>query len=375
VRLLEAAEKSLKNAEFRSSYERIPLCLPDYVRLMIPFFSRATNSSKGGYMGPVVPTPGMLPVSHLIEVRTKGRWVTVPGMQINGDILIPTGKRVRIVKIRGEEMREKEVDNPEVYITALKNDRDRILKADIFTFTEKLPVTEPKYSYPVERESVAAIRLKTFKEWWEGLPQETRKNVRRSQKRGVVIAVKELDAGVIDGIRSVNNDSLLRQGAKNAYYGLTAEDTRKRYGEFTGRCDFICAYSDETMIGFLHLVYRGNVAAILNLTVKSSQFDKRPANALIARAVEICQERGISHLSYGLYNYGNKRDSSLREFKIRNGFREILIPRYFVPLTPWGRLCMKLNLHRGLIGILPPSIISAAIRARALWFNKFLKPV
>jgi hypothetical protein len=117
------------------------------------------------------------------------------------------------------------------------------------------------------------------------------------------------------------------------------------------------------------------VAAILNLTVKPSQFDKRPGNALVARAVEICEARGISHITYGLYHYGNKRDSSLLEFKIRNGFKEILVPRYFVPLSLWGRLCMKANLHRGLIGNLPHSVISAGLRARALWYKKFHVPV
>jgi hypothetical protein len=129
------------------------------------------------------------------------------------------------------------------------------------------------------------------------------------------------------------------------------------------------------MIGFLHLVYREDVAAILNLTVKPSQLDKRPANALMAKAVEICEGRKLSYVSYGLYNYGNKRDSSLREFKIRNGFKEILVPRYFVPLTLWGRLCVKAKLHRGLIGNLPPSVISAGVRARALWSKRFHMPV
>jgi hypothetical protein len=129
------------------------------------------------------------------------------------------------------------------------------------------------------------------------------------------------------------------------------------------------------MIGFLHLVYRGNVAAILNLTSKPSHFDKRPANALVAKAVEVCEARGISYISYGLYNYGNKRDSPLREFKIRNGFKEVLVPRYFVPLTLWGRLCIKAKLHRGLIGNLPHSVISAGIRARSLWYKRIHMPV
>jgi hypothetical protein len=317
----------------------------------------------------------MILASRTIEFRTKGRWVTIPGIEINGDILIATGKRLKIAKIRGEEMREKEISDPELYLAALRNDKGRTLKADVFSFAQKLPEIRPKYAYPVEWESIAAIPLDSFKQWWEGLPQETRKNVRRSQKRGVLIRVNELDENLIEGIRAVNDDSPLRQGMKNAYYGLTSEQTRKRYSEFAGRCDFICAYSGEEMIGFLHLVYRGDVAAILNLTTRPSSFDKRPANALVAKAVEICEARAISHISYGNYNYGNKRDSPLREFKIRNGFKEILVPRYFVPLTLWGSLCMKANLHRGLIGNLPPSVISAGLRARALWYKKFHAPV
>lgn len=323
-------------------------------------------------MGSESQYPMTSPVIRPVEVRAKGQWVKIPGIEVCGDTLIATGKRLKIARIRGEEMREKAIEDPEAYLAALRNDRRGVLKADIFSFAEKLPATAPMFRYPVEWDSVAAISLVSFKEWWEGLPQETRKNVRRSQKRGVVITVHDLDQEVVEGIRSVNDDSPMRQGLKNAYYGLSSEDTWKRYGEFPGRCDFICAHAGDEMIGFLHLVYREGVAAILNLTVKPSQLDKRPANALVARAVEICEAKGLPYITYGLYNYGNKRDTPLREFKIRNGFTEILVPRYFVPLTLWGKLCMKANLHRGLIGILPHSVISAGVRARAQWNKKFL---
>jgi hypothetical protein len=311
----------------------------------------------------------MVEVSQSVKVRVKGQWVLVPILKVNDDILVATGKWLRIARVRGEEMKEREIGPPELYLETLRSDKERKLKADIFSFTQKLPSIQPKYSYPMEGESIAAISLVSYKEWWERLPQETRKNVRRSQKRGVTIRVKEFDDELIDGIRAVNDDSPMRQGMKNAYFGLSAEETRDRYSEFVGRCEFICAYYGEEMVGFLHLVYRGDVAAILNLSAKPSHFDKRPANALMAKAVEICEAHGISHLTYGLYNYGNKRDSSLREFKIRNGFEEILVPRYYVPLTPWGRLCIKLKFHRGLIGNLPPSLISAGLRARTLWYD------
>lgn len=320
-------------------------------------------------MGLEVEQTAMIQPSHWAEVRIKGRWVKVPVMVVNGDTLTARGKWLKIAHVRGEEMREDELENPELYLKALKNVTNQALKADIFTFAQKLPATKPKYRYPMEWESVAAIPITSFKDWWEGLPQESRKNVRRAQKRGVVVTIKDFDEDLITGIRGVNDDSLLRQGMMNAYYGLTSEQTRKRYGDFIGRCDFVCAYSSNEMIGFLHLVYRRDMAAILNLTVKQSQSDKRPANALVAKAVEICEARGLSHISYGLYNYGNKRGDSLREFKIRNGFKEILVPRYFVPLTLWGRLCMKARFHRGLVGNLPHSVIAVGLRVRAFWYN------
>ena len=325
-------------------------------------------------MGSEAQYPGTIQTHHSVEVRTKGRWIKIPAIKVNEDTLIATGKKLKIARIRGEEMREKAIESPELYLEVLRQNRDTF-KADIFTFAQKPPEIQPKYSYRMDQESIAAIRLVTFKQWWEALPQESRKNVRRSQKRGVVISLRHLDPDVVEGIRGVNDDSPMRQGVKNAYFGLTSEETIKRYGEFEGRCDFICAYSGEEMIGFLHLVYREDVAAILNLTAKASQQDKRPANALMSKAVEVCESRGLSHITYGNYNYGNKRDSSLREFKIRNGFEEILVPRYFVPLRLWGRLAISMNLHRGLIGILPNSVISLGLRARAIWHKVFRTPV
>lgn len=308
---------------------------------------------------------------NCVEIRVKGKWVNVPAVDVNGKKLIATGNRLRIARIRSEEMMQEELKDPEVYIQGLKLYWNRVLRADVFTFTQKLPATRPMYSYPMEWDSVAAIHLANFEEWWESLPQETRKNVRRSQKRGVVVRPRELDDHLIKEIREVNDDAPLRQGTRNAYYGKSHEETKRLYGEFVGRCDFLCAYSCGELIGFLHLIYRGNVASILNLTTKPSQSDKRPANILLAKAVEICAANGVSYITYGLYNYGNKRENSLREFKIRNGFREIVVPRYFVPLTTWGRLCMKANLHRGVTGVLPHSVITVAVSTRAMWYRFF----
>jgi hypothetical protein len=308
-------------------------------------------------------------INNSFEIRMKGRWVTVPSLDILGKTFYATGTWMRTARVRSEEMMEDELPNPASYIEELKGSGSKLLKADILTFPQKLPSTEPKYPYPFERESVAAIHLTSFNQWWESLPQETRKNVRRSAKRGVVVRIAKFDDELIRGIREVNDDSPMRQGMRNAYYGKGPEETRKLYGDFCGRCDFICAYHGEEMIGFLHLVYRNGIASILNLTTKPSHFDKRPANSLMAEAVRLCETKGISYIGYGLYNYGNKRDSPLREFKIRCGFEEILVPRFFVPLTGWGAICVRAKLHRGLIGILPQPAITAGLSMRTLWYK------
>lgn len=311
----------------------------------------------------------MYAVENGVEVRVRGRLVTVPAVNVGGRTVIARGKRLRIATVRSEEMLEKELEDPELYINQLKDSANQKLNADIFSFAQQLPATLPKYPYQVEWESVAAIQLVSFQHWWEALPQETRKNVRRSQKRGVTLKIREFDGDLIEGIRGVNDESPLRQGMRNAYYGKNFQETKKLYSEFVDRCDFICAYFGDEFIGFLHLVYRGEIASVLNLTTKAKHFDKRPANALVAKAVEVCEARQISYLTYGLYNYGNKRDSPLREFKARNGFEEILVPRFYVPLTVWGAICVKLKLHRGLIGILPSSIISLVVDLRSKWYR------
>ena len=85
----------------------------------------------------------------------------------------------------------------------------------------------------------------------------------------------------------------------------------------------------------------------------------------MAKAVERCEQKHMSHLIFGMYNYGNKKDTSLREFKIRNGFQELLMPHFFVPVTFKGRIAVKLKIHRGLIGILPQWAITPLLKVRA----------
>ncbi len=310
-----------------------------------------------------------------IEVAIKGKWLTVPALEINGKDIIVRGKWIRIARVEAEEWLESELEDPQQCVEVLKQRRSGDLRADILSFTQKLPAIRPKYQYPMEWESIAAVRLTSFKEWWEGLPQETRKNVRRAQKRGVVVQVKSVDDDLIRDLQILNNDSPVRQGKVFTHYGKTLDQVKKDQAAFLDRSDYICAYREKELIGVMKLIYRGDVASILTFLPKASHHDKRPANAIMAKAVELCAEKGIHHLIFGNFNYGNKRHTPLREFKIRNGFEEILVPRYYVPLTVKGAISVRLRLHRGLVGLLPHSVITFLVNARSKLYAFKHEPV
>lgn len=305
-----------------------------------------------------------------ITISVRGKWIEVPALGVNGQTLIIQGKTIRMASLHDEDWLEHEADCPHVYVARLKEQPGR-LRADIFTFSQRVPSTEPQYSFPMERRSVAVADVSTFGVWWERLPQVTRKNVRRSQKRGVTLRLQHFDADLVRGIAEVQNESPIRQGRRYPHYGKSHEEVMRDHGAFLDRSDFICAYSGDEFIGFLKLVYRGNLASILQINSKMAHYDKRPSNALMAKAIELCEGKHVSYLTYGNFDYGHGQ-SSLQEFKERNGFYEMLIPTYYVPLTPWGGMCVKLGLYQSPKHFLPARALSVGRALRARWYNRRL---
>ena len=308
---------------------------------------------------------GVEPTS--IDVSIRGKWVHVPALKLDKHVITVRGSRIRIAAVHDEEWMESEIGDPSRYLGALK--QKRAPRADIFTFTQQPPDTGIRYSYRVEPVSIAVADVSNFQQWWQALPQETRKNVRRAEKRGVVVRSESFSDDLIRGIAEVQNETPLRQGRRYTHYGKTFEQVKRDHSGLLDQSEFICAYSGEELIGFLKVIYRGRIASVLQLNAKIAHYDKRPTNALLAKAVELCAAKGIAYLTYGRFNYGNKDDSSIRDFKIRNGFAEVLVPRYYVPLTLWGRFCVRARLYRGLMDVLPRSVIGAFLSLRTRLYS------
>jgi hypothetical protein len=307
-------------------------------------------------------------VDNFGEIQVKGNLIEIPSVQINDKTVVVTGKWISTAKVRGEDWCEgQSVADPELFVRKLTESG---LKADIFTIAQQIPDVKPRYKYHMDWDNVAAIPITRFEEWWEKrLPQVTRKSVRRGQKRGVVAKVTEFNDELVRGIVGIHNETLIKQGTPFTHYGKDFSVVKQEYGTYLDRSDFLGAYYKGELIGIIKLVYMGKIASIMQILTMDQHYDKRPTNILIAKAVEVCEKKGISFLVYGKYIYGNKTNSSLTEFKRRNGFEQIDFPRYYIPLTLKGRIALKLKLHLGLIGMLPGGFISFVLALRSRYYQ------
>ncbi|HXC34630.1 MAG TPA: hypothetical protein VNV43_02080 [Candidatus Acidoferrales bacterium] len=296
------------------------------------------------------------------EIRVRGKTTFVPSAAIDGRTVIQTGKWLKTAVIRDQEYIEGElVKNPASFLEALKNSE---LKADLFTFLQRPPDVTPKFSYHFDWDNYAAVPISTFENWWESVPQETRKNVRRAAKRGVTVKEVPFNDELARGIHKLCNETPVRQGKPFWHFGKKFETVKCEHATYLERSDFIGAFFENELIGFIKIIYVDRLAHILHILAANAHYDKRPINALISKAVEVCAQKRVAYFVYGQYTYGNKTQSSLVELKRRNGFEQVKFPCYYVPLTWKGKIALALRLYRGAVGLLPAPILNRALAAR-----------
>jgi hypothetical protein len=297
------------------------------------------------------------------EIRVSGKTVKVPSTRIDNRTVVVQGKWLRIAAIQDEELVEGEiVAHPQSFLPILERSD---LTADLFTFKQNIYDSVPKHNYPFDWDNVAVVSTASFVDWWEKLPQETRKNVRRAARRGVSVRVTKFDDELVRCIKNIYDETPTKQGRRFWHYGKNFETVKMEAGTYLERSEFIGAYYKGELIGAIKFVYVDRVAWIMQILSQRSHFDKRPMNALIAKAMEVCHDKGMLYLVYAKFSYGNKKNSPLAEFKLRNGFEEMRFPRYYIPLTVKGTIALKLKLHRGLLGILPTRLITPLLRVRS----------
>ena len=300
------------------------------------------------------------------QVSIRGKQTYVPSLRVGNVDLITTGNWLRVTSILDEDYFDGyPLQDPERLIAGFKAQGGR---ADIFAFSQRVPDVTPRHAYPMCWDNAAVIPLTSYNAWWDSLPQETRRNVRLAGKRGAVVSGVPFTDELVCGIMGIYNETPFRQGRRFWHYGKDFETVKRENGTFADRSQFVAAYCGSDLIGFIKMVYVGGLAGIMQILSKACHQDKRPTNALIAKAVELCVERGASHLLYCKYVYHKHYQDALTEFKRRNKFQQINVPRYFVPLTLKGRLAVALRLQLGPAEILPQSVVVALLRARTRYY-------
>jgi len=260
--------------------------------------------------------------------------------------------------------------DPEPMLDALKKSRARI---DLFSFLQKPPDTQPKYRYPMEWDNLAVLSISTFDEWWKKtIGFKARNKAKQAQKKGAVIREVPFDEDLVRGIWEIYNETPVRQGRRFPHYGKSLDAVRKMSATYLDCSIFIGAFFEDKLIGFIKLTTdeERTQAGLMHIVSLIGQRDKAPTNALVAQAVRSCAERNISQLVYSHFSYGKKETSSLSDFKERNGFQRVDLPRYYVPLSPLGSLAFRLGLHRKFIELLPGPVVAKAREVRDSWYNR-----
>jgi hypothetical protein len=281
-------------------------------------------------------------------------------MEIDGKRIIMEGRVPRLARLEQDWCED--VGDPEILINTLRKTAGR---PDVLTFTQRLPDLEPKYAYQMELDSMAALPIKSYSFWWEKqIDRKARNKVRKAQKKGVTVRMASFDDTFVRGMISIFNETPIRRGRRFLHYGKGFETIKRQFSRFLFREEIFGAYLAEDLIGFIFLADAGRYAFLGQIISKIAYRDLAPNNALLAKAVERCAERRFPYLVYALW-----LDDSLGDFKRSNGFQRFDVPRYFVPLTPIGKIALKVGLHRGWKEAIPKQIRKPLKKLRKHWYG------
>jgi hypothetical protein len=260
------------------------------------------------------------------------------------------------------------VDNPDHLLRQLFAAKRRI---DLFTFTQRAPESSPKYRYPMEWDNFAAIPISTFQNWWDNqIGFKARNKAKQAEKKGVLLREVQLDDELVKGIHAIYNEHPIRQGRRFRHFGKELQAIHNEESTFADCSAFIGAYFGDRLIGFVKLVWdeTRTQAGLMNIISTLGHRDKAPTNALVAHAVRYCADHGIKYLVYSNYEYRRKGQDSVTDFKERNGFQKMDVPRYYVPLTPLGAWAFRLKLHHGVMDFVPEKVLLKVRQWRSSWY-------
>jgi hypothetical protein len=282
------------------------------------------------------------------DTLIKGQPGRIKCVNILGQTYQITRGPVTVVALEDEWYED--VYDPDAVVTVLREQRS--IEADVFTFWQRLPDVTPRFAFHQEWDDIAVLSSQSYEHWWNHqIKSRVRSQIRKSEKDGVVVRQTSYDDDFVRGMTTIFNEAPFRQGRRFWHYGKDFETVKHQFSRYLHREHMIAAYHDGEMIGFIMLGVAGTFGVTGQIISSIKHRDKSPNNALIAKAVQVCERLGLSHLVYLYWS-----EDSLSEFKRRCGFEKLPVPRYSIPLTAKGKLALKIGAHRGWGALVPKRI-------------------
>jgi hypothetical protein len=291
----------------------------------------------------------------------QGKTTELRSIVVSGKKLLITDGLLRTARISDEWYQD--VENPEELAEGIRKSRANV---DVFAFWQRLPDVKPKHNYRMEPESIAALPVTSVAHWQSAqLSSKARNKIKKAAKLGIVVKQATFDDEFVQAMVEIFNESPVRQGKPFWHYGKDHETIKREFSRFLFREDIFAAFHGQELVGFIFLAYAGAYAHLGQIISKIKHRDKAPNNALIAKAVEVCETKHIPYLVYAEWSEG-----TLGDFKQQNGFERIELPRYFIPLTLRGTVGLKLGLHHGLAGLIPTTLRRYLVAVRNTWYRR-----
>lgn len=294
------------------------------------------------------------------DTLVNGKSATVECIEICGQAYSIERGPLTIVRLEDEWYED--VRDPEAVIAGLREQSE--FRADILTFWQRLPDLEPRYPYYREWDEIAVVPA-NYDRWWNHLiKSRVRSLVRKSEKEGVVVKETAYDDDFVRGMTAIFNEAPIRQGRRFWHYGKDFETVKRQFSRFISRERMIAAYYRDEMIGLIMLGNAGRFGITGQIISSLKHRDKATNNALIAKAVEVCEKAGLEYLVYLFWS-----EDSLSEFKRRCGFERTPVPRYYVPLTTRGKFGLRIGAHKNWKAMLPAGVKSSLKQLRTSWYE------
>ncbi len=292
-----------------------------------------------------------------MATRRKTNLADIEGIAVQVSGIYP-----RIARLRSEQFTT--VEDPHSFIPAVKAN----VRADIFSFIQPVGDHVPRHSYHQEWVDFAVLHFDSYESWWKDqLNDKTRNMIRKAAKKGIEVRTVICDDALIEGIKEIYDETPVRQGKPFKHYGKDLATLRNTHATLLERSEFIGAFFQGKLVGFIKIVYQKRAASIMQIISTFAHRDKAPTNALLAKAVELCAKRGIHLIQYGIWSR-----RSMGEFKRHHCFERVRVPRYFVPLNARGSFALLVSLHRNLVDLVPENLLNFGARLRAWWYERKL---